>query len=215
MNSTDRSIVGLLLAVAIAIVALMLLPAGAAAEKSGEAPLPADREPEADRAESDTQSRAQAEEHQASPSVGGGQRIQIDPSRMSIVIGGPGDAAIDDRIPARLGGGGRVPVVRSIPLVFESGYAADLDGDGNLTDGDFAQFLTSFDLGQDSADLNHDGVIDLQDLDAFANAFESRDRRDTGEFRLSGRTINMRVSVSNLSVEGSAVIEFVPAPQNK
>lgn len=215
MNTTDRSIVGLLVAVAIAIVALMVLPAGHGAEKSERTPLPAEREPGADREDAAAQPRAHPEESDAGPFAGGGELITIDPSRVSLMIGGPADAGFDGRGSARLGGGRFVPVLRSVPLIFETGFAADLDGDGNLTDADFAQFLATFDLGQDSADFNHDGVIDLQDLDAFANAFESRDRRESGEIQLSGRTINMRLSGSGLSIEGSAVIEFIAAPQSK
>lgn len=99
----------------------------------------------------------------------------------------------------------RRAVVRGLVV---SGFLADTNGDGALSVDDRDRFEDLLVQGDNRADLNHDGFIDMMDMAEFFTAFDQQERR---EEQVVLTTLRIRTRHVTLG-EGSEPQVFIAEP---
>ena len=70
-------------------------------------------------------------------------------------------------------GHGRVNLRRALTMAQETLCVGDYNHDGYVNGNDYDAFAEFFEVGDHRADINHDGYVNGNDYDDFASAFEN------------------------------------------
>jgi hypothetical protein len=170
MGTPERTVAGVLVAAILGCLVLMLWPTPQASLAHPMEPLPFSATPATPAANESGDFSTDADQPEAwsvdpAVEVSGSDRVTLDDALAAVL-----EHTTNDIETLRLSG---LTNVRYAP----SGFAADRDGDGTLSEADFEDFNDDWAFGDPNADFNADGVIDALDLVAFVDAYESRETR--------------------------------------
>jgi hypothetical protein len=170
MGTPERTVAAVLVAAILGCLVLMLWPTPQASFARPIGPLPLSATPSTPVANESGDFSTDADQPEA---------WSVDPA---VEVAGSGRLTLDDALAAVLelstneADTHRLSVLTNVRYA-PSGFAADRDGDGTLSEADFDDFNDDWAFGDPNADFNADGAIDALDLVAFVDAYESRETR--------------------------------------